>query len=85
MTVKLNNAAYEHAKGLISEGKFVFDERDAWSEHRPSALQENEFIGRYGFAAYGKWYLGVNDERESKRKPITNFPTAISKMSIVAV
>ena len=33
MTVKLNSRAYEYAKRLISEGKFVFDERDAWSEH----------------------------------------------------
>jgi hypothetical protein len=74
MTVKLNNAAYEHAKGLISEGKFVFDERDAWSEHRPSALQENEFIGRYGFAAYGKWYLGVNDEKGEQTKAHYEFP-----------
>jgi hypothetical protein len=55
---KLNNRAYEHAKALINEGKFVVDERDAWSEHRPSAQQENEFIQRHGFAEYGKWYLG---------------------------
>ena len=48
MTVKLNGRAYEYAKRLISEGKFVFDGRDAWSEHRPSAQKENEFIGRHG-------------------------------------
>ncbi len=50
MAVKLNNRAYEHAKALINEGKFVVDERDAWSEHQPSAQQENEFIQRHGFA-----------------------------------
>jgi hypothetical protein len=40
MAVTLNRRAYEHAKELISEQKFVFDERAAWSEHRPSAQQE---------------------------------------------
>jgi len=38
--------AYEHAKELLNEGKLVFDERDAWSEHRPSAGEENDsFVG----------------------------------------
>ena len=30
MAVTLNRRAYNHAKELISEGRFVFDERDAW-------------------------------------------------------
>jgi hypothetical protein len=38
MAVTLNRRAYEHAKALIDEGRFVFDERDDWSEHQPSAL-----------------------------------------------
>jgi hypothetical protein len=53
MTVKLNNRAYEYAKGLIQQGKFVFDERDAWSGHRASAQRENEFIQQHGLAEYG--------------------------------
>ena len=56
MAVTLNRRAYEHARELINDGRFVFDERDAWSEHRPSAQQENEFIRLHGFAEYGKWY-----------------------------
>jgi hypothetical protein len=44
MTVTLNRRAFEHAKELINEGRIVLDERDAWSEHRPTAEQENEFI-----------------------------------------
>ena len=41
MAVTLNRRAYEHA---INNGRFVFDERDVWSEHRPSAQEENDFI-----------------------------------------
>jgi hypothetical protein len=74
MAVKLNHAAYEHAKQLIREGRFVFDERDAWSEHQPSAQQENEFLQRYGFAAYGRWYLGINDEKRAQTKGHYEFP-----------
>jgi len=74
MAVKLNRRAYEYAKRLISEGKFVFDDRDAWSEHRPSAQQENEFIRQNGFAEYGRWYLGINDEKGEQTKGHYEFP-----------
>jgi hypothetical protein len=62
MTVKLNQRAYEHAKRLIKQGKFIDDERDAWSDHHPSTQIEKEFIENNGFFQYGQWFLGVNDE-----------------------
>jgi hypothetical protein len=37
MAATLNRRAYEHA---INNGRFVFDERDVWSEHRPSAQKK---------------------------------------------
>jgi hypothetical protein len=74
MAVTLNRRAFEQAKELISEGRFVWDERDAWSEHRPSAEEENEFIRLHGFAAYGRWYLGINDEKAEDTKGHYEFP-----------
>jgi hypothetical protein len=74
MAVILNRRAFDHAKALINEGQFVFDERDAWSEDRPSAEEENEFLRRRGFAEYGKWYLGINDERPEDTKGHYEFP-----------
>ena len=44
MAVKLNRKAFDHAKKLIRRGKVVMDDRDAWSEHQPSAKEENNFI-----------------------------------------
>ena len=70
----LNRRAFDHAKALISECQFEFDERDAWSEHRPSAERENEFLRHRGFAEYGKWYLGINDERPEDTKGHYEFP-----------
>jgi hypothetical protein len=71
MAVTLNRRAYEHA---INDGRFVFDERDVWSEHQPSAQQENDFIRLHGSAKYGKWYLGINDEKPEQTKGRYEFP-----------
>jgi len=74
MTVRLNRIAFEYAKKLVSAGRFVFDERDDWSEHRPTADEENAFIERHGYAEYGKWHLGINDEKGEQTKGRYEFP-----------
>ncbi len=74
MAVMLNRRAFEHAKRLVEEGKFVADERDAWSEHQPSAREENAFIERHGFGEYAKWYLGINDQASEDTKGRYEFP-----------
>jgi hypothetical protein len=74
MAVKLNKTAFNHAKQLIHEGHFVYDERDAWSEHQPSAEEENKFIRRHGFSEYAKWHLGINDEKPKDTKGHYEFP-----------
>jgi hypothetical protein len=33
-----------------------------------NAQEENEFIRLHGFAEYGKWYLGINDEKPEDTK-----------------
>jgi len=74
MAVKLNKSAYDQAKRLINEGHVVLDEKDAWSEHRPSAEQENEFIRRHGLNEYAKWHLGIDDEKDEHTKGRYKFP-----------
>jgi hypothetical protein len=74
MAVKLNDRAYEHAKRLIEKGKFIDDERDAWSDHHPSTRTENQFIEKNGLFEYRKWFLGVNDEYEEDRMRHYEFP-----------
>ncbi|HEV7913097.1 MAG TPA: hypothetical protein VGP22_04985, partial [Albitalea sp.] len=66
--------AFDYAKELVREGKVVADDRDAWSEHQPSAEQENEFIRRHGVAEFGLWHLGVDDERPADTKGRYQFP-----------
>jgi hypothetical protein len=72
--VRLNETAYEHARTMITEGRAVIDERDDWSEHQPTAEQENEFIRAHGWAAYARWYLGINEEAAEQTKARHEFP-----------
>jgi hypothetical protein len=74
MTVKLNKSAFGVAQQLIREGHLIKDERDAWSEHQPSAEAENDFIQRHGFAEYGKWHLGLDDAESPQTKRHYKFP-----------
>lgn len=74
MAVRLNESAYEHGQRLIKDGKAVRDERDDWSEHRPTARQENEFIEDHGIAEYRRWHLGEDDEVPENTKGRYKFP-----------
>jgi hypothetical protein len=74
MSVHLNKRGYEHAKDLVKAGRVVVDERDAWSEHQPSADQENDFIATHGWADYSKWHLAVDDEKDPETKGHYKFP-----------
>jgi hypothetical protein len=40
MTVKRNERAYDYARELIAAGRYVIDDRDAWSEHQLHAAGE---------------------------------------------
>jgi hypothetical protein len=74
MTVKLNGRAYEHAKRLIEEGRFIHDEREAWSDHHPSTKVEEGFIEKNGLLQYGLWFLGLNDDYSEQSTRYYEFP-----------
>jgi hypothetical protein len=74
MAVKLRRSSYEYAKELIKQGHAVADQRDDWSEHQPSSRDENEFIERHGLGEFGKWHLGVDDEKPPDTKGHYRFP-----------
>src|ERR1700682_5866656 len=74
MAVHLHRSALSHARNLIKRGKAVRDERDAWSEHQPSAAKENEFIRRHGWREYGKWHLGVDTKEDEETKARNKSP-----------
>jgi hypothetical protein len=72
--VRLNEKAFEHAQNLIKDGKFVIDDRDDWSEHQPTAAEENEYLEKHGFSEYARWYLGIDEEHPEDTKGHYKFP-----------
>ena len=74
MAVRLGQSGDRHAQGLVRREAFVADDRDAWSEHQPSTQEENEFIRAHGLGEYGKWHLGVDDEKDAQTKQHYKFP-----------
>jgi hypothetical protein len=74
MALKLNQRGYDHARSLVEDGKAALDDRDAWSEHRPSTAQENEFIKAKGWGEYARWHLGIDDEHNERTKARYKFP-----------
>jgi hypothetical protein len=74
MAVHLHRPGYDHARKRVEEQHVVLDERDDWSEHRPSAAEENAFIDEHGFAEYGHWHLGVDDDQKPDTKGHYKFP-----------
>ncbi len=74
MTIRLNEAALSHARGLLRGGDFVADERDDWSDDAPSADEGNDFIDAHGIDEYAKWFLGVDTEATEGTKGRYEFP-----------
>jgi hypothetical protein len=89
MTVKLNETALRHARALARDGKVVRDERDDWSEHAPSADEENAFIDGQGWAEYGKWHLGVDEDEDRDTKERYSFPygdfTKVHRCAVISL
>lgn len=74
MTVKLNRKALEHARSLVGDSRIVRDERDDWSEHAPSAKDENDFIEKHGWDEYALWHLGEDPDASEQTKGRYSFP-----------
>lgn len=74
MATKLNKKALAHARQLIKDGKVQRDTRDDWSEHAPSAEQENKFIEKSGFPEFANWHLGLDADASKGTKGSVTFP-----------
>ena len=73
-SIKLNADAFAFAKQLIDEGHVIADGKGAWTAHRPSADEENEFIRLHNFGEYAKWHLGIDETHAEDTKARYKFP-----------
>ena len=72
--VRLNETAFLFAAQLIRQGYVIRDHKGAWSEHRPSTDQENNFIRAHGLSEYAKWHLAIDDRYRENTKSRYKFP-----------
>jgi hypothetical protein len=63
-TTGINRGGYTYANAKISDG----DVKKPQSWVRPTADQENKFIEENGWAAYGKWHLGIDANADMETK-----------------
>lgn len=87
--VVLNVEAFEKAKRLIRRGRYIADEREAWSAHRPPVEEENDFLIDRGWEEYATWYLGVDRGEHHDVKAKYKFPYSdfedVHRCALVAV
>jgi hypothetical protein len=74
MAVKMNDRGSDPAKSFIGAEQYVLDGKGAWSEHQPSAIEENKYIEENGWGAYSRWYLGIDDQAGEETKARYKFP-----------
>ena len=73
-SIRLNKNAFVFATRLINEEHVIADGKGAWTTHRPSADEENEFVRLHGFGEYAKWHLGVDTRFAKNTKRRYKFP-----------
>lgn len=56
--MQLNDKALEKALNRIRAGKVVID--SDWDTVQPDSAAENSFLDKYGWEAYGQWFLGLD-------------------------
>jgi hypothetical protein len=70
--MKTNQKAISKAKALIKNHQYVKD--SSWSDAQPSTEEENKFVDKNGWKAFGEWYLGVDDDTHEETKKHYGFP-----------
>lgn len=55
----LNERALEHARQLIEKRQYILT--SDWGERQPRADDENRFLERHDWDAYGAWHLGLTE------------------------
>ncbi|MBK4346904.1 hypothetical protein [Lacisediminihabitans changchengi] len=89
MAEKLNDAALQHARSLVRDGKVVRDKHAGWAAKAPTAAEENAFIEKHGWAEYEKWHLGVDETASEQTKGRFSFPygdfSRVDRGAVIAI
>lgn len=70
--MQANPKAQQKAEALIKAGQYVKD--SDWSEAQPGPDDENAYLDKHDWAAYGEWHLGIHNEKNEEIKGRFGFP-----------
>jgi hypothetical protein len=62
----LNERAMEQARKLIDARRYVLD--SDWGDRQPGTAEENAFLERHDWEAYGAWFLGLTEGATDETK-----------------
>jgi hypothetical protein len=62
----LNEAAVEHARGLIDARQYVLN--SDWGDVQPKAEAQNDFLEKHSWEEYAAWHLGLTDGATDETK-----------------
>lgn len=66
MSIKLNQAAYDHAHAMIKHGFEVEHDANNWSEVKPDRDDKSKYIDSHNLDEYGLWFLGIDTDADPK-------------------
>lgn len=70
--MQVNDKAVKKAQSLIKSHHYTMD--SDWSTAKPSSDEENKFLQKHGWEAYGEWYLAIDNHANEETKDRYNFP-----------
>ncbi len=62
----VNQAAAEKIHSMIDANQYVLD--SDWSEAQPTTEQENEYLEKHGWDAFGQWHLAIDTTASEQTK-----------------
>lgn len=80
MAIKLNQAAFDHAKSLIEGGLEVNREAGNWGEAAPTRDETDKFVENHYMSEYGLWFLGIDTDVKEESLQKYEYPTGDLKI-----
>ncbi len=74
MSIDVNRDAFEYARQLIEDGRYVLDDKSDWDQVNPDADHQKNFIRDRGMKDYGNWHLGVKVGGSYNERSVYSFP-----------
>src|SRR5947209_9631818 len=72
--MRLNTGAFNFARDMIDQGRFIADKKGEWTKHHPTRSEENAFIRDHGVSDYAKWHLALDERHGLGSKARSRFP-----------